>query len=137
MLIRLRFGRKVLRHETNLHIRPDTAFQIRIKDAVENRPVIDRLALSVLAVSARGTPLQRRRAVAGGQQIVRAKVNLFRSKLAEFGDQLSAMLHVSVVRLVRAEEAPDGFQSTLRLRGVHTDADGKGIGREDGRTPPR
>src|SRR5205814_2196350 len=133
VLIRLRPARKILWHETNLHVRPHAAFKIRIEDAVENRPVVKRIALRALAVGARGAPLQRRCAVAGGQQIVRAKVNLFRSKLAKFREQLFAMLHIGVVRLVRAEEAPDGLQLAFRLRGVHTDADAKGIGREDGR----
>ena len=49
VLIRLRLRRQRLRHEADLRVRPDAALQIRVEDAIEDRPVVDRLALLVLA----------------------------------------------------------------------------------------
>src|SRR5262245_25355665 len=36
MLIRIRFDRKVLRHETNLHVWPDALLKVGIEDAIKN-----------------------------------------------------------------------------------------------------
>ena len=50
---------------------------------------------------------------------MRPKINLFRRELTQFGDKLFAMLHVGVVRFIRAEEAPNRFEFTaIRFR-VH------------------
>ena len=59
---------------------------------------------------------------------MRAEVNLLWAQFAELCEQLFPILHVGVVRFVRAEEPPDRFQLALRLRGVHADRDGKRIG---------
>ena len=104
------------------------AFQVGVEDAVEDRPVVNRVALGVLAVSAGGTPLQRRRAVAGGQQIVRAEINLLAAPSSpSSAEQLLAVLHVGVVRLVGAEEPPDGTQLAFGLGGVHANSNWKVI----------
>jgi len=126
VLIRLRLDRKLLRHETNLRVRPHAAFKIRVEDTVHDGPVVDRSALGILAIRAGGTPLQRRRPIAGREQVVRAKEDLLRRELAEFADQLLPVLHVGVIRLVRAEEAPDGFQLGNGLCGIDCDGDGEG-----------
>jgi carboxypeptidase C (cathepsin A) len=46
-----------------------------VEDAVEDRPVVHRTALGALGVDVRGAPLERGRAVAAGQQVVRAHVD--------------------------------------------------------------
>src|SRR6185503_771033 len=84
---------------------------------------------------ARGAPLERRCAVAGSQQIVRAEVHLFGAQFAKFGQQLPAMLHVGVVRLVRSEEPPDGLQLTLQLAGIHAEGHRKGFRSRAGSHP--
>jgi hypothetical protein len=118
MLVWLRLGRQILRHETNLRVWPHPAFEIGVEDAVKNRPIINRLPVRFLAMRAGRTPFQRRRPVAGRQQIVRAKINLLWREVPEFADELLAMLHVSIVRLIRAKEPPDRFQFAARLRGI-------------------
>src|SRR5439155_3088194 len=123
VLIRLGLGRKIFRHETNLDVRSHAAFKISTKDAVENRPVVNRIALSVLVVGARGTPLERWRAVAGGKKVVRAEVNTLGRKFTEFPNELPPILHVRVVRFVSTEKAPDGLQLAFGLRGVNVDSD--------------
>src|SRR4030095_14946659 len=49
-------------------------------------------------------------AVARRQQIVRTDVDLNRAQPGEFRDELLAILHVGVVRLVIAEVRPDRLQ---------------------------
>src|SRR5436309_794569 len=65
VLVRLRFDGKVFRHKTNLRVGPHSTLQIAVKDAIQNPPIVNGLAVFVLAVSAGGTPLERGRAVAG------------------------------------------------------------------------
>jgi hypothetical protein len=105
VLIGLRLDREVLWHEADLHVRSYAAFEVSVENAIEKGPVIHGLPLSPLPVSAGGTPFEGRRSIARREQIVGAEVNA--SEFAEFGEQLLAVLHVGVVRLVRAEEAPD------------------------------
>src|SRR5439155_17178957 len=118
-----------LGHEADLHVRFQVAFQIGVENAIYNRPVVNRFAAGVLAVSAGGTPLQRGRSIAAGEQMVAADVYLRTAKLPELGEQLLAVLHISVVRLIVAEEAPDGRQFADGLCGIHTDSNGKWRGR--------
>src|SRR5205085_4939323 len=56
---------------------------------------------------------------------VGAEIDLFRSEGAELGNEFGAVLHVGVVRLVRAEEAPDWLEVALWGRGVHSDGNGE------------
>ena len=76
VLVRLGLDRKVLGHEADLRVGPHAALEIRVEDPVQNRPVVDRLSLGVFAVGAGRAPLERGRAVAGGQQVVRAEIDL-------------------------------------------------------------
>ena len=64
VLIRLRFDRKVLGHETDLHVRTEAALQISVENPVEDGPVVNRIAVAILGISPRGPPLQGGRAVA-------------------------------------------------------------------------
>ena len=117
--------RKRLRHETDLHVRFDAAFNIGVENLVVDRPVVNRLAVRVFLVGAGRTPLQRIRAVAAGEQMMRAEINLRPAELAEFGQQFFPVLHVGVIRLIRAEKTPDRRQFANRLGRVHCDGDGK------------
>src|SRR5438477_12266006 len=58
MLIRLWFDGKLLRHETDLGVRPHSALQAGVEDAIQNCPVVNGVAGRVFAVNACGTPLQ-------------------------------------------------------------------------------
>ncbi len=110
VLIRIRSRRQVSRHETNLHVRPDTVGPVGIEHFIENCPIVDRIAALVLAIRIGGSPLQCGSTIAGSKQIMRAKVNGLGLQRAKFAQQLSAVRHRSVIRLVRAEESPDRTQ---------------------------
>ena len=127
MLIRIWFQRERLGHETDFRVWPHAVFEIGIEDMVQDGPVIDRLALRVLAVSAGGAPLERWCAIARGQQVVSAEIDPFRREGAEFGEQLLAILHRGVIRLIRAEEPPDGAQLAFCLSGIDADGDGNSV----------
>jgi hypothetical protein len=121
VLVRLGLARQRLRHEADLYVRLDVALEVRVEDAVDDRPVVDRLAARVFRVGVGASPLQRGRAVAGGEQVVRAEERVLRPDLAELGQQLLAVLHVGVVRLIAAEETPDGVKRGDRLLQVDLD----------------
>ena len=125
--VRLRLGRQRLGHEADLDERLHLAFEVGVDDAIDDRPVVDRLAVRVLGVGVGRSPLQRRRAVARRQQVVRADVDRHRAELGEFGQQLLAVLHVGVVRLVVAEPRPHGLHRRDPLSGVDLDDDALGL----------
>ena len=50
-----------------------------------------------------------------------AKINLFRRQFTQFSEELLAVLHVGVIRLVSSEEAPDRLQFAARLRRINAD----------------
>src|SRR2546428_9565383 len=120
MLIRLRLDREILRHETDLNIRPDAVLKISIEDAIQNCPVVNRISVGIFVIRVGAAPLQSRRAIAGGQQIVRAKVNRARPQLPELSQQLLSILHVSEVWFVRSEHAPDRTHWAFDLRSIDT-----------------
>ena len=126
VLVRLGLDRQLLGHEPDLHVGLHAALEVGVEDAVDDRPVVDRLAVGVLGVGVGRAPLQGRGAVAGGEQVVRAEVDLLRAELAEFGEQLLAVLHVGVVRLVGAEEPPDRLEVAAGLVGPDGDRDRRG-----------
>jgi hypothetical protein len=125
VLIRLGLDRHRLRHEPDLHVRLDAPLEIGVEDAIDNRPVVNRLPAGVLRVGVRRSPFERRRAIAGGQEIVRTEVDAFRRQLALIGDQLLAGRQVGVIGLVSSEETPDLFQRPGRLAGVDPDGNRK------------
>ena len=111
MLIRLGLDRKRLGHESDLHVRPNAVLKIRVEDAIDDRPVVDRLAIGIFGVSVGRAPFQRRRAVAGAEKIVRAEINVLRRKFAKLAEQFAAVGHVRIVRLIRAENRQTGLSS--------------------------
>ena len=98
----------------------DAACEIGVDDAIDHRPVVDRLAVAGLGVRIGAAPFECRRAVAGIQQVVRTEVDLAASQLAELDQQLAAVLHGGVVRLVGAEEAPHRRQRSCRTATAST-----------------
>ena len=117
--------RQRLRHEADFHIRFDAAFEIGVENLVVDRPVINRAAVRVFLVGAGRTPFQRIRAIAAGEQMMGAEINLRLPEVAEFRQQFFPVFHVGVIRLVRAEETPDRRHFADRFSGVHHDGDGK------------
>ena len=107
VLVRLRLRRQRLGHEADLHQRLHLALEVRIDDAIDDRPVVDRLPVRVLGVGVGGAPLQSGRAVAGRQQVVHPHVDGDRAELRQVGQQALPVLHVGVVGLVVAEPGPD------------------------------
>ncbi len=107
VLVRLRVGGQGLRHEAQFDVRLDAALQVGVEDAVDDGPAIDRPALGVFGVDIGRSPLQGRRAVAAGHEIMRAEIDVARRQLAKIGQQGAAVFHGGVVRLVGTEEAPD------------------------------
>src|SRR5262249_54360966 len=65
MLVRFRFARERLGHETDLDVGTDAVLQVGVENAVEDGPVIDRFALGVFVIYAGRTPFQSRGAVTG------------------------------------------------------------------------
>ena len=124
---RLGPGGKGLGHEADLDVGLEPALHVGVEDAVNDRPVVVGPALGVLGVGVGRAPLQGGGAVAGGQQVVRADEDGLAAQAGELGEQLLAVLHISVVRLIVAEEPPGGRQFSLGLAGV--DPDGHGGGR--------
>ena len=57
--------------------------------------------------------------------MVRAKINLRFAELAQFGQQFFAILHVGVIRFIRAEKSPYRGQLADALTGIDSDGDGK------------
>ena len=86
----LRMRRQRLRHETDLHIGLDAAFEVGVENLVVDRPVVNRIAVRVLLVGAGGTPFERIRAVAAGEQMVGAEINLRSAELAKFRQAVSS-----------------------------------------------
>src|SRR5436190_4292156 len=64
VLIRLWPDGKRLGHKTDLHIRPYATLEITIQNAVQNAPLVNRIALPILLVIARLAPINRWSAVA-------------------------------------------------------------------------
>ena len=54
VLVRFRLERQFPRHEADLCVRPDAAFEISVEDAIHDLPVVDGVAFFVLAVGSGG-----------------------------------------------------------------------------------
>ena len=121
-------------HEADFRVRAQAVFQVSVKDAVQDGPVVNRLAGGVFVVGAGGTPFEGGGAVAGVEQIMGAEENgAGGPQPAQFADEFPAVLHVGVIRLVGAEEAPDGTKFAGGFGGVHLDFDRERDGRAGGR----
>ena len=116
-----------MRHKTDLDIRFYSVLYVCIENAIENRPVIDRFSLRIFVVSACRAPFQSGSTIARSQEIVRAKVDPSRIELPKFGDQLLAVLHVSVVRFIGTKETPDGAYCSQGFGGVDLDVNGETV----------
>ncbi len=101
VIIGQRLGR-----ESDLHQRHVAGFDIGVEDPVHDGPVVDRIAVGILAVGIGRAPFQRRRAVAAAEQVVRADPRRLGTKLGELSQQLLAVLRIGVVRLVIAKPVP-------------------------------
>jgi len=99
-----------LRHETNLRVRTHAVREIGVEDVVNNLPVVDGFAVGVLVINIGAAPFQCGRTITGAKQIVRAEKHVVRPQRTDFTNQLLAILHRGVIRLVRTEHAPDGLQ---------------------------
>jgi hypothetical protein len=121
VLVRLRLGGERLGHETDLRVGLEPALHVGVEDAVDDRPVVDRLALRVLGVGVRAAPLEGGRSIPGVEEVVGAEVDLRRAQLAQRREELASVLHVRVVRLVRTEEPPDRMEVPAARAGVDLD----------------
>ena len=129
-----RSGRQRLRHEAGLDERGDAGLDIGVEDAVEDGPRMDGPAGGVLRVGVGRAPFQRRRAVAGGEEIVGADIDGAGVERGELAEELPPVRHGRVVRLVIAEPVPDRPMRPEPPRGI--DADGDGEGRHRARAAP-
>ena len=123
VLVRLRLGRQRFGHEADLDERLHLALDVSVEDAIDDRPVVDRPAGGVFSVGVGRSPFQRRRAVAGRQQVVRADEHGDGTERRQLREQLLAVLHVGVVRLVVAEERPHRRHRRAARVGVDPDRD--------------
>ena len=73
VLVRIGMGGRFPGHETDFRVRAHAVFQVSVEDAVEDGPVIDRMAGGVLMVGAGGTPFEGGGAVAGIEEIMGAE----------------------------------------------------------------
>ena len=129
VLVRLRLDGERLGHEADLRVGLEPPLQVGVEDAVHDRPVVDRLPLGVLGVRVRAPPLEGGRSVPGVEEVVGAEVHLGRPEPAQRREQLPAVLHVRVVRLVRPEEPPDRMQVPAARPGIDLDRDRERVAR--------
>ncbi len=121
VLVWLRLDGERLGHEADLDQRLHAALDVAVEDAVKDGPVEARAAGGVFGVGVGRSPLQSRRAVAGDQEIVGPHVDRHGTQLGELRQELAAVLHVGVVRLVVAEEGVHGPQLAPGLPRVNAD----------------
>ena len=133
VLVRLGLRRESLGMKPIWTYGPHAALQVRVEDPVDDGPVVAGPPVRVFGVGVRAAPLEGRRAVPGVEQVVGPEVDRARPELAEGREQLPAVLHGGVVRLVAAEEAPDRRERAERRLQVDADRDREGVGRRLGR----
>ena len=121
--IRLRVGGERLGHEADLDQRTDMRFDQRVEYAVGEGEVVDRRSIRPLGVDVGRAPLQRALAVAGGEQVMRTKIDRNGAERSQFAEQLFAVRGVKKVRLIGAEEVPNGGVGAGRLAGMNLNRD--------------
>jgi hypothetical protein len=126
--VRLRFDRERFGHKSDLDQRLHSTFDISVDDAVDDRPIVTWLAGGVFGIGVGRTPFERRRPVAGREQVVRPYVDWRGAERRKLREELLAVFHVSVIRLVIAEETPDRLHRPLALRRVNADRDAIRLG---------
>ena len=130
-----KFRRQILRHEAQLHQRPHAGLLIGIEDAVQNREIVDRSAVRVLAVDVGRTPFQIRHAVTRGQQMVDADGDRHWAEVMQFAQQRAAVGERAVVRLVVPEPGVQRFIGPDLFAKIHLDGHGHGRCRRRRRRP--
>ena len=123
---RRRGGRHRLRHEGDLVERKRARARDGVHDPVHQRPAVDRVAGGVLGVGVGRPPFERRRAVPGVEQEVRAHVR--RGGVGR-GQRLQQRLPGRggrVVRLVVAVIRPNAFERRSGRRRVDRNVDRRG-----------
>ncbi len=123
MTVRLRMARERLGHEAELDEGLHLARNVGVDDAIEDRPVVDGVAGGVFGVDVGRSPLERGRAVAAREQIVRAEVNGRDAGGGKLGQQLLTVRHVGVIGFIVAEPCPHRRHRTAVDAGVHADID--------------
>ena len=121
-----------LGHEADLHQRPHLALHVGVEDPVDDRPVVDRLARRVLGVGVRRAPLQRGRAVAGGQQVVGADVDRLRAERGQFATAASCRPSCRCSSARRGRRTPTPDAAVRRASAAST-----WMGRAARERPPR
>ena len=145
MPVRLGLDGERLGHEADLDVGPEPPLEIGVEDPVHDRPVVPRAALGILGIGVRRAPLQGRRAVAGGQQVVRPDEDRARAQARELIKECLSLFHVRVIGFVMSEEPPGGAELARRSTGVDRDRDGglvrmpgtRRTSRWQARPPPR
>ena len=123
VLIRLWLGDSSLGMKPISHVWFGGRVEVGVENPVQDGPVVNRPAFGVLARKCPLNPISTRacRRPMFSRLCVRKKTCL-RPKPAEFRQQFFAVLHIGVVRLVRAEETPDGTQRAFGIGRVHANS---------------
>ena len=127
MLIRFRVGGEGLGHEADFDIGANAVISIGVEDLIDDRPIVNRIAVFVFTIHIGGAPFQGGSTVAGAHQIVRAKVDFLLAHFAKLSQQLPAVFHRGVVRFVRAPKTPNRLEFSLLRRGVDLDMNGESL----------
>ena len=122
--VRLGSGGKRLGHESDLDERPGAHLNVAVEDAVEDSPVVDRLAHGILGVGVGRAPLQGWGAIAGNQKMVSADFDRHGTQRGQFANQLLAVGRVRVVGLVVPEVRVDRAERAELRLAIHADLDG-------------
>ena len=115
-----------LRHEPDLHVGPHAVGPVGVEDPVHDRPVVDRVPLRILGIGVGASPFQRGRAIAAGEQVVRAEIDLIVPQLPQFRDQLPPVLPIGIVRLIRPKKPPYRLHGPDRFIGLNGYRDRQG-----------
>src|SRR5262249_42452804 len=114
-----RLDRKRLRQKPDSNQRLDLRLLVGIKNPVEDLPIINGTPRRVFRVSVGRSPLERRGAVAGAEEIVRPDVDRLRAERRKLVQQFLAVFHVGVVGLVVSEVSPRRLEGTLGRSAVN------------------
>lgn len=119
-----------LGHEADLGVGPHAAGEVGVEDGVEDLPVVDGSPRGVFRIGVGRSPLERGRAVAGGEQVVGAEVDPPRTQFTQLAEKLLTVRHRRVVGLVGPKKPPHVGQRSEIARRVHADPHGERAGRE-------
>src|ERR1700709_2149172 len=103
-----KFCGEILRHKSELNHPLHPLCFIGVEDSVEHTKVVHRVPLRVLTVDVGGTPLELRRSIPRGQQVMRTNENGHRAQVVQFTKQGSTLRCRRIVRFVVAKPAVHG-----------------------------